>query len=298
MASEHTGIVLTGHGSVVLEGAAPSECEPLEFLRVPKMRKYMGLQDDLAVVATGMAVRMAGLVPEGLGERAGLFLAVGYIPFDQGDIERLVTRSTVDGRIDMAAFSTAGFRAIHPLLTFRCLPNMPAYHISTNFDVQGCYFVTYPGAGQLYLAIEQAIVALEAGKVDYAIVGGVAHQRNFLVEHLAQRFDPPVAASALADAAGFFVLERAEAASGRGARALASLASVEVGYRPHDPFAEPAQPAERCVVDAQVQPPTTDRGAASMPVALSAALGGGAAVIEHSLTSRDGVVGKSLWRSA
>ena len=54
------------------------------------------------------------------------------------------------------------FAALNPLLTFRCLSNMPAFHVSVNFDVQGPYFVTYPGAGQLYLALEEAVDALRA----------------------------------------------------------------------------------------------------------------------------------------
>jgi len=291
-------IVLTGHGRVVLEGDAPSEHDPLRWLRVPKMRKYMGLQDDLAVSATGLAVELAGLVPEQLGERAGLFLAVGYIPFDRKDIERLVTRSTVDGRIDMDAFSTAGFRAIHPLLTFRCLPNMPAYHISTNFDVQGSYYVTYPGAGQLYLAIEHAVVALEAGKVDVALVGGVAHQRNFLVEHLGRRLEPPVVESTLADAAAFFVLERAEHAVERGASVLARLVELEVGYMAHDPFAGSVRAVERCLADGQEVGIGSEFGAASMPAVLGEALERGGAVIEHVLESRDGIRARSAWRVA
>ena len=41
----------------------------------------MGVQDDLAVVAAGQAAASAGL-GNALGERAGLYLSVGYLPFE------------------------------------------------------------------------------------------------------------------------------------------------------------------------------------------------------------------------
>ena len=91
----------------------------------------------------------------------------------------------------MRRFATEGYLAPNPLLTFRCLPNMPAFHVSINFDLQGPYLVTYPGAGQLYAALEEARVALETGAIDVALVGGVAHQRNFLVEHHVRRLGRP-----------------------------------------------------------------------------------------------------------
>ena len=50
---------LTGAGSVVL--ARGDAIDPLPYVRVRKSRKFMGLQDDLAVVACGRALESAGL---------------------------------------------------------------------------------------------------------------------------------------------------------------------------------------------------------------------------------------------
>ena len=86
----------------------------------------MGLQDCLALAAAARAVASAGLAGD-LGERCGLYLAVGFIPFERSDIERLLAGSVVDGRLDMAAFASTGIDSVNPLLTFRCLPNMPAF---------------------------------------------------------------------------------------------------------------------------------------------------------------------------
>src|SRR5262249_6025354 len=174
--ADHDSLIATGVGVAL---GAP--CDPVPYLKVRKLRKFMGLQDDLAVVAAGRALHAAGRGAE-LGERAGLYLAVGAIPFDGAEIDALHAASSIDGRFSMHRFASEGYLVPDPLLTFRCLPNMPAFHVSVNFDVQGPYFATYPGPGQLYAALDAASAALRTGTVDVALVVGVAHQRNFLVE--------------------------------------------------------------------------------------------------------------------
>ena len=78
--------VVTGIGAVHDAG------DPAPFLRLRKLRKFMGRQDDLAVVAAGRALASASLAAP-LGERCGLFLTVGYIPFEADDIARLLDAS-------------------------------------------------------------------------------------------------------------------------------------------------------------------------------------------------------------
>ena len=53
---------------------------------------------------------------------AGAFLRASWNP--------LLAASVENGAFSMPAFSTTGFRAVNGLLTFRCLPNMPAFHVS------------------------------------------------------------------------------------------------------------------------------------------------------------------------
>lgn len=322
-------VVVTGLGHAL--GAV----DPMPYLKVKKLRKYMGLQDDLAVVAAGRALESAGLrapsVSEGsegisLGERTGLYLVVGYIPFEQSDIDPLLTNSLdSEGRFSMEAFSTSGYRAVNGLLTFRCLPNMPAFHVSVNYDIQGPYFVTYPGPGQFYLALEEALVALETGLIDRAIVGGVAHQRNFLVEYHFRRSEPPGPAEALCDAAGFLVLERESTAHSRGAAVRARPGVKLIRYHRHDPFEgvpsadetfqfpavtmasqqrhlmSPEQAHLKLPLAWMRIAPTCEfpgeMGPASLPVVLSL-FADRSAVIRHSLTSRDGISATSVWEVA
>ncbi len=186
----------------------------------------------------------------------------------------------------MERFSTHGYGSVNPLLTFRCLSNMPAFHVSVNFDLQGPYFVSYPGPGQFYQALEEARAALAERRVDVALVLGVAHQQNFLVRHHFSRLVPPELDRV--DAAGCLVLERPGAAASRGAAIRGRLVDCRCDYRPFNPFEESVAPEEA----------GADRvhGPASLPVALATAAPG---PLRHTLRSRDGIVASSLWeRSA
>src|SRR5216683_2228045 len=84
--------------------------------------------------ALPISLESAGRGGQALGERAGLYMAVGSIPFEREHTDLLLRRSIdPDGRVSMARFSTDAFGALNPLLTFRCLSNMPAFHVSVNF---------------------------------------------------------------------------------------------------------------------------------------------------------------------
>jgi hypothetical protein len=255
--------------------------DPRPHLRSPKMRKFMGLQDEMAVVAAGRAIAAAGLGDAIAGERTGLYAAVGHIPFEGPDMETLRQASIANGAFSMRGFSTEGFDSVNPLLTFRCLPNMPAFHVSAAFDVQGPAVVTYPGAGQFFLALEQAVLALEAGEIDTAIVLGVANQKNALVRHHFRRHDPPVGEEGLRDEAGAVVLEARETG-----RTRTVLDALDIRYRPHDPFETLADVDEEAC------------GAAGPAVALARALECGATDIEFRLSTADGIVASCRWRPA
>jgi 3-oxoacyl-(acyl-carrier-protein) synthase len=294
-------VVVTGLGHVVI-GPGNAPCDPMPYLKVKKLRKYMGVQDDLAVVAAAKALESANLLPapsasEGLGERTGLYLAVGYIPFEQADLDPLLAASLdAQGNFSMEAFSTTGFRTVNGLLTFRCLPNMPAYHVSINFDIQGPYFVTYPGPGQFYVALEEALIALEDGIIDMALVGGVAHQRNFLVESHFARVERPIRRHELADAAGYIILESRSHALARQAVNRTQLLRWETHYRACDPFAEtPTSSWEMGITSCCMKSPGIYMGVASLPVMLSLAAEQRRRRLEDHMENRGGITAGSLW---
>ena len=289
-------IAVTGVAALAL-GPGDAAADPAPWLVQRKTRKYMGVQDDLAVVCAGRALEQAGLAAP-LGERAGLFVAVGYIPFEERDMIPVLEGSLVEGAFDHRRFAREGCQRAHPLLTFRCLPNMPAYHVSANFDLRGPYVVTYPGPAQLYQALEQATVALREGEVDVALVGGVAHQRNFLVEHHFARLEPPTAPEELHDAGAFIVLERETEALGRGARPLARLAGIDLAYEPFDPCVAWPLASQELNVDDERQPLGESMGAAALGIALAQVLATSPRAsrrVAHRLHSRDGIVAFSHW---
>ena len=85
-----------GQTVVTGTGGACGASDATPFVKTRKLRKFMGPQDELAVVAAGRALQSASLSAP-LGERCGLYLAVGYIPFERADMERLSTpRSKAD----------------------------------------------------------------------------------------------------------------------------------------------------------------------------------------------------------
>ncbi len=285
------------------EGASETEAEAeaLPFLKSRKTLKFMGKQDKLAVAAAGKALRGAAIPAAEFRAGLGVYLAVGYIPFERADIDVLAGNSLRDGAFSMERFSHAALDQINPLLTFRCLPNMPLFHVSLNFGIQGPSFVTYPGAGQFCLALERAAKALRSGKVAHALVGGVADQENFLVDfHLSR--GAATRGWKARDAAAFLCLEKSSTAEARGAAILMELVSLELGYRPHDPFTAP-QPQEEILAWAsgsyRADPESLHWGPAS-PALLLGRIGAqdriGRQVLTHTLNTLDGIQAKSEWR--
>lgn len=235
--ARYDSVVVTGAGACVLAPGSDLGDEVLPWLKSRKMRKFMGKQDELAVIAAGRAAHEAGIAAGEPTDRIGIYLAVGYIPFGRNDIELLATHSIDAGAFSMARFSSVGIEQVNPLLTFRCLPNMPIFHVSLNLGVCGPYFVTYPGIGQFYLALERALAALRRGEIDQALVGGVADQNNFLVDfHFARHGRGEIRH----DAAAVLCLERAPHAASRGVALKAELVAMDLDYYAHDPANAPA----------------------------------------------------------
>jgi hypothetical protein len=263
---------LRGTGSIVV--TQDSEIDVLPWLKYRKMKKFMGKQDELAVIASGLAARDARLSEEDLRTKTGLYLCVGFIPFERQEIETIARNSSDNGRFSMDLFSTKGFDEVNPLLTFRCLPNMPIFHVSLNLNIQGPYFITYPGAAQFYVALEQACLALENREIDFALVGGVVDQNNFLVQHHYKR--TAIGTKATPDAAGFLCLERNGIDRG--------LVSLHMKYQPRE-----TEQIERWA-DADVE---QHLGAASLAVLLDQSQQAGN--VRHYIESVDGMEAESFW---
>jgi len=97
-------LAVTGCGHVL-----GTDCDSTPVLKSRKMRKFMGRQDELAVIAAVRAVEAAAL-PKALGERCGLYLSVGFIPFEDMDLAMLVDASTAEGRFSMVELAAGRYR--------------------------------------------------------------------------------------------------------------------------------------------------------------------------------------------
>lgn len=299
-------LVVTGCGSVAIGeiGDCPLEITRLieaqvdvtPWLLSQKMRKFMGKQDLLAVVAAGRALDAAALAPERRAQ-LGLHTVSGYIPFERAAIEPIGDNATVDGAFSMAAFAEIALRRINPLLTFRCLPNMPAFHVSLNFGISGPYVTSYPGAGQLYLGLEEAQTQLVSGEIGGVLLGAAADQRNFLVQHQLARISLPQAE--LLDCGAFLLLETASQARARGAAVLAELVALELTYTAPDVLLQAPAHAESFSHGSQplAWGAAGHAGAASLPLYLDWAVRLGLrGELRHQLQTTDGIRAASRWR--
>lgn len=223
-------IVITGIGSVRWESDDSEAVLPWIVSR--KSRKYMGKQDEMSVIAAGKALKSAALHKAPECEHAGIYLTVGHIPFEREDIDVIANHSVdANAQFCMKQFATEGIEQVNPLLTFRCLPNMPAFHVSLNFGIRGPSMVSYPGIAQCYAVLQQACRDLHAGTIRHALIGAVADQGNFLVNFF---FDRSADRRELArmDSAACVCIETEETAAARGAHVLARLINLSIEYKP------------------------------------------------------------------
>ncbi len=268
------------------ESLAEARAKALPFLRNRKMAKFMGKQDFMAVSAAGEAISAINLSAEELQNETGLYLCTGYIPFQKDDIDVLALNSEEDGQLSMQRFSTDGVNNVNPLLTFRCLPNMPSFHISVNFEIQKASFTTYPGTGQFYSGLEQAIYDLQSESIKYALVGAVADQKNFLVKNLFERLNIK---DQISDAAFFVVLTQAPA--------LYNLTGIQLSYKPADLLEKRhCSKIETSTESGILSPIKENLGAAISGFQLQGAMATGARKINLTATTFDGYQCYSEWR--
>ncbi len=128
-----------------------------------------------------------------------------------------------------------------------------------------------------------------------ALVGGVAHQRNFLVESHFARIELPIPAEQLLDAAGCLVLQRASHAETRGLLVKAKCHYSGMRYKQHNPWEQPIAPIESFEDSSGPWAEYREMGPASLSVMLSLASGRSAARLTHMLLSRDGLRCASAW---
>lgn len=206
-------------------------------------------------------------------------------------------------------FERAGMRRLSPFAVPMLMPNGPAAWVSMDLGAKGGARtpVSACASGAEALALGQDLIA--GGRVDVVVAGGVeACLHPFVIAAFAQMkalstqssdpeavsrpFDVQRSGFVMGEGAGMMVLERAEFARGRGARAYGTLAGSAVGSSADHITASDAQgqafaidlalrdaglaPADIGVVHAHAT--STESGDLAEAQAISRAIGGHAAV--------------------
>jgi 3-oxoacyl-(acyl-carrier-protein) synthase len=205
------------------------------YVAEDKMIRLMSRDAQLAVAAAHMALLDAGVKPGAAyaPEEIALFGATGLAGLPLAEVIPLVRASMgPDGRFDTGRFGQAGLRAVRPILSFKILSNMPLCFVSICENIQGPNGVYTPWEGQGAQAVEAAIQALEYGDACCALAGGCdvkTHELAFLTmeqQGLFSSWRQSQAGAVPGEGAVFLVLETADRAASRGARAYAKLSGL------------------------------------------------------------------------
>ena len=207
--------------------------DPKLYLTTPKSRKFMGKQDLLSVTALGRALETTNYQ----GHRSGIYMSVGYIPFEKDILENIARLSSAGTKFSMNNFVKDAVSQLNPLLTFRCLPNMPVYHCSVNFNITGAYYVTHPSIGEFYQCLIRAIADLKSNRVDCAMVGACADMNNFLVTQCLRMKKLNI--TSLTDSAAFIILKSFKREEINEQDVIYTLSDFNLTYNPkHHSYSE------------------------------------------------------------
>lgn len=192
--------------------AAGPDLKP--WLKRRKDAKLLPRSAELALAAAGDALR------GWTGDRVelGLFLGVGREPPDSGESEACLIASCRDGLLDDALLAGPGRDLYPPLLPLKTLPNMALAHVSINLGLMGenAAWAGEEGAG--WTALHAAWWAVAEGRCAAALAGGADSLVDLGSARDRLRMGRP---GAPGEAAALLLLERADHAAARGARALA-----------------------------------------------------------------------------
>ena len=257
--------------------------EPKEFIENRKSIKLMSREIQMAVAASQLALKDAGLALESYDPtRIGVTLGTGVINNDLDEIG-VGFRNGLDenGHFSMPKFGQDGIRSLFPLWFLKYLPNMPACHISVAFQLRGPNNTITTSSAASTQAIGEAYRVIERGDADIMLAGGTDSKLNAmgvsrfqLLGFLTSReespekvycpFDKKHDGIVLGEGAGILVLESLESAKKRGAKIYAEIAgygsSSDFNHDPRDPddFTGKRVAIRRALEDAAIEPADVD----------------------------------------
>ncbi|GAB4160280.1 MAG: beta-ketoacyl synthase [Planctomycetaceae bacterium] len=221
---------------------------PEEHVYQKKFLKVMSRDIQLGVSASAMAMKDAGLSRGQVDpERLGVTFGAGRISTTPQELVGAVREcSTTQHEFQYTRWGDDSMGNIAPLWMLRQLPNMPACHVSIEFDARGPNNTITSRDSSALLAVSEAVNVIERGAADCMIVGACSSNihpvditKLSLFEGLSKRDDDPQSAcrpfdferdgTIVGEGAATFVIESYEHAVRRGAEIYAEIIGTGAG---------------------------------------------------------------------
>jgi 3-oxoacyl-[acyl-carrier-protein] synthase II len=257
--------------------------DPKAFIENRKSIKLMSREIQMAVAASSLALKDAGLTPENYDPtRFGVTLGTGIINNDLDEIG-VGFKNGLDenGHFSMTKFGQDGIRSLFPLWFLKYLPNMPACHVSVANHLRGPNNTITTSSAASTQAIGEAYRVIERGDADIMLAGGTDSKLNAMgiarfqllgflstkdesPEKVYCPFDKKHDGIVLGEGSGILVLESLESAKKRGAPIYSEIAgygsSSDFNYDPRDPddFTGKRVAIRRALEDAAIEPADVD----------------------------------------
>lgn len=200
-------------------------------------KTYLDRMSELSFAAMSLAFKSAGIDPANLDKAsAGLLFGTAY-----GNIET--------ARLFFADFLEKGPRFVKPVLFPHAYSNSTASLLAMEYGISGCHVNFASGAVSSSLAIVEACDTIRQGRADLLFAGGCDALGQSVFTGLDRKgvltgaadaaalrgpFDKARSGFVPGEGAGILVLEEADHAAARGAKALAEIAGCTILNCPDD----------------------------------------------------------------
>ena len=220
--------------------------QPADFIRDRKFLKVMSRDIQLGVSAANLSMKDAGIARGDIEpERLGVCFGAGRMSTTPQELCEVVRECQEQESLNLEGWGALSSSNISPLWLLRQLPNMPACHISIEYDARGPNNTITSRDSSALLALAEACHAIQRGTADCMIVGACGSSihpvditKMGLFEHLSQQDDPEKACrpfdkdrdgTIVGEGSAAFVLECYSSAVKRGAHIYAEILGVGSG---------------------------------------------------------------------
>jgi 3-oxoacyl-[acyl-carrier-protein] synthase II len=221
--------------------------DPDRLIGSKKLLKVMSRDIQLGVVAASLAMNDAVLAPGAVDpDRLGVSFGAGRISTTPEELaDAAAACADENNSFDYARWGAEAMGEIGPLWLLRQLPNMPACHVSIEFDARGPNNTITCRESSALLALAEAVGVIRRGAADCMIVGASSSNvhpvdiaKLSLFDGLSRAEDPERACrpfdfdrdgTIVGEGGAAFVVERYNHAVRRGAKIYAEVLGVAAG---------------------------------------------------------------------